>query len=208
MVCCYDIHIERNSLRGGDNMFDKGLLELLERNPNKAMTYIIEQFTPLVFTIVRNKLSSICSIEDMEEVVSDVFVSVYNQRVDIDFSKGSISAYIARIARNKAVDKLRKCYKPNDISIDDDESFLELADDFNIEDSVERQELSNNLIKAIKQLGEPDSTIVYSRYYLGQSPKEISKITGLTYDNVRQKLSRALKKLEIILKGELYENIN
>lgn len=187
-------------------MFDKGLVDLLHKNPNKAMSHIIDQYTPLVYTIVNNKLRNICSIEDIEEIVSDVFVSIYKQRDSIDLSKGSLSAYISRIARNKAVDMLRANFKHNEISIDSDDFVIELEDKYNLEDSVEREELGNKLVKAIKELGEPDSTIVYRRYYLGQSSKEIAQNMDLTHDNVRQRLSRALKKLEKSLKGESYED--
>ncbi len=187
-------------------MFDKGLLDLLHKNPNKAMSHIIDQYTPLVYTIVNNKLRNICSSEDIEEIVSDVFVTIYKQRDSIDLSKGSLSAYISRIARNKSVDKIRNNFKFNEISIDNDDFEIELEDKYNLENSVEMEELGNLLVSAIKELGEPDSTIVYRRYYLGQSSKEISKSMNLSHDNVRQRLSRALKKLEKSLKGESYED--
>lgn len=49
-------------------MFDKGLLELLNSNPNKGMSYIIDQFTPLVHSIVKNKLNRFCSNDDIKRI--------------------------------------------------------------------------------------------------------------------------------------------
>lgn len=187
-------------------MFDKGLVELLNKNPNKAMSNIIDQYSSLVYSIVYNKLHNYCSLEDIEEAVSDVFVTIYKQRESIDLSKGSLGAYISRIARNKAIDIFRKNYKPNEISIDSDDFVIELEDVYSLENSVEMEYLGNKLVKAIKDLGEPDCTIVYRRYYLSQSSKEISKSMNIPYDNVRQRLSRALKKLEKALKGDSYED--
>lgn len=184
-------------------MFDSGLLKLINENPEKGMSALMEQFTPLVYTVVKNKISSVCSDEDIEETVSDVFIAFYNQRSSVDLSKGSLSAYLMTIAKRRAVDKFRSCCKPYEVSIDDDDCFIEIPDSFNLETNAERNLLYKRLIEEIKALGEPDSTIIFRKYYLGESSVKIADYTGLTADNVRKRLSRALKKVELKLKGEL-----
>ncbi|MDE6412592.1 MAG: RNA polymerase subunit sigma-24, partial [Eubacterium sp.] len=89
-------------------MFDSALIKMIRSDQNKGLSNLIDQYTPLVYTIVRNKISSVCSAEDIEEVVSDVFITFYNQIESVDLSKGSIAAYLMTIAKRKAVDKFRK----------------------------------------------------------------------------------------------------
>lgn len=60
-------------------MFDSVLLELMKTDKNKGLLHLIDQYTPLVYTIVKSKISSVCTEEDIEETVSNVFNVFYNQ---------------------------------------------------------------------------------------------------------------------------------
>lgn len=152
-------------------MFDSGLLKLINESPEKGMSALMEQFTPLVYTVVKNKISSVGSVEDIEETVSDVFITFYNQRSSIDLGKGSLCAYLMTIAKRKAVDKYRACCKPYEVRLDDEECFIEIPDSFNLENRAEKNELHRRLIEEIRALGEPDSTIIFRKYYLSESVK-------------------------------------
>lgn len=82
---------------------------------------------------------------------------------------------------------------------------FEMPDTFNLEDEVQKKELRKILLSVINSLGEPDSTIIIHRFYLGESAKDIAFVTNLSEDNVRKRLSRALRKIEKELKGANYE---
>lgn len=187
-------------------MFDSGILNLINKNANKGMTALIEQYTPLVYSIVSNKLSSTLSAQDIEEVVSDVFIAFYNQIDKVDLKKGSLAAYLTTIAKRKAVDALRKIKLYEKVELDDDNCFIEIPDNVNLQNEAERRELNKKLISAINNLGEPDSTIVYRKYFFEESSKEIAQYTNLTDDNVRKRLQRALQKIQLCLKGDYYED--
>lgn len=186
-------------------MFDSSLIKLIRKDAEKGMSALIEQYTGFVYTVVKNKISSVCAIEDIEETVSDVFVAFYRQIDNVDLEKGSLSAYLATIAKRKAIDKYNSSCKDVEIYTDED-CFIEIPDSINIEDEAEMNSLYVRLIEEIHSLGEPDFTIIYHKFYLGESSKEIADLTGLTDDNVRKRLQRALRKLECRLKGDYYEN--
>lgn len=187
-------------------MFDSALLELIKTDKNKGLLNLIDQYTPLVYTVVKSKISSVCAEEDIEETVSDVFNAFYNQVENVDLSKGSIGAYLVIIAKRKAVDVYRKASKNTQINLLNDENeAIDLPDSFNLEDEVQKKELKKQLLSIINSLGEPDSTIIIHRFYLGESSKDIALVTGLSDDNVRKRLSRALRKIEKELKGVKYE---
>lgn len=185
---------------------DKRILQLIKKNPEKGMTALIKQYSGLVFTIVKNKISGICSNEDIEETVSDVFISFYKTIDSVDLDKGRLSAYLATIAKRKAIDKLRSHGSRKEISIDDAFSYIELEDSFNLETEIEKKLLLKRLIDEVNALGEPDSTIIYRKYFLGESSKAIAEYLKLTDENVRVRLHRALRKLETSMKGENYED--
>lgn len=176
-------------------MFDESLIRLIKTDAEKGMTALIEQYTGLVYTVVKNKISAVCTSQDIEEIVSDVFVAFYQQLDMVDADKGKLSAYLITIAKRKSVDRLRRLARDCNVSSYDD-GFIEIPDSFCMENDTETGELYKHLIDEINALGEPDSTIIYHKYYLGESAKQIAKYTGLSSENVRKRQQRALEKLQ------------
>ena len=161
---------------------------------------MMNNYMALIYTIIFNKLSSMYSKEDIEECVSDVFFEVFRYRNRIDLQKGSIKAFLAVIAKRKAIDMYRKNKNNNHIPIDDISQSLYTAED-EVADSILLNESNLELIDAIKSLGEPDSEIIIRKYYLRQSSKDISKNIGLKVNTIDKKVSRCIQKLKKVLGG-------
>lgn len=89
-------------------MKERTLLKQLQRKNEKALEEIMKKYGAYVTTISKEILAGKGTKEDVEEVVSDVFISLWNTAERIDCEKyTSIKAYIGMIARNKAKDKIR-----------------------------------------------------------------------------------------------------
>jgi len=179
---------------------DIELLELLHNKPERGLKMMMNNYMALIYTIIFNKLSSMYSKEDIEECVSDVFFEVFRYRNRIDLQKGSIKAFLAVIAKRKAIDMYRKNKNNNHIPIDDISQSLYTAED-EVADSILLNESNLELIDAIKSLGEPDSEIIIRKYYLSQSSKDISKNIGLKVNTIDKKVSRCIQKLKKVLGG-------
>lgn len=90
-------------------MDEKSLLKRLRNRDEKAFEEIIDLYNAYVATIVGSLLSSRGTKEDIEEVVADTFMALWETAERIDYEKySSIKAYIAVIARNKAKDRSMK----------------------------------------------------------------------------------------------------
>jgi len=186
-------------------LLDNELLKLLKTKPEKTLDKMIKIYAGLVYTIAADKLASICSKEDVEECVSDVFYEVYRQRDLIDLQKGSIKAFIAVIAKRKAIDIYRSLKNKNNKLISLNCIFSEntISDKTNIEQAVTEKEDQVAVIKGIKALGDPDSEIFIRKYYFGQSTKIIAKAIGIKENTIDKKISRGLVKLRELLGGVL-----
>ena len=66
---------------------------------------------------------------------------------------------------------------------------------------VIKNELRREVIKAVEELGEPDSSIIFRKFYYGESSKDIAKAVGLTVSNVDTRTHRALNKLRKMFGG-------
>ena len=178
---------------------EKELLSRLLQTPEQGLEVIMDHYMAFVYTIVHGKLSGVCKKQDMEECVSDIFFEVFRTRSLIDLEKGSLKAYLAVLAKCRAIDVFRR-HKGNagDVSLDEfDHDWIASKD------SVTDSEMGDILVGEIKALGEPDSQIIIRKYYFGQHAKAIARALGLKENTVNKRASRALAKLKDALGGAL-----
>jgi RNA polymerase sigma-70 factor (ECF subfamily) len=136
----------------------------------------------------------------MEDCVADVLCEFYAKLDRYDLTLSSIKSYLCVLARHKAIDILRKrARQSGDISLDGE---VQIADDIDIESELEESELRREVFDAIKALGEPDTSIIVRKYYLGESSAEIAKALDLTISNVDTRAHRTLNKLRNLFGGE------
>lgn len=183
-------------------MQDVELLMELQSNPEWGLGYLIDQYADLVYSIIFGKISSVGTAEDVKECVSDVFLEFYQQISKIDLEKGSITTYLAMIAKYKGIDLYRKLVRVACRKADVNEEFEQLEDaNVDIEQDIIKKEEKKILLHAIDSLGEPDKEIFIRKYYWGQKTKEIAEALNLLDNTVDKKVSRGLKKLRILLGG-------
>ena len=73
-------HIERGNLK----LKEARLLRRLQNGESAALGEIMELYTPYVAAIVRNIIDPPLQEEDVEEVVADVFLSLWKNAADIE----------------------------------------------------------------------------------------------------------------------------
>ena len=164
------------------------LCHQLKRKPESIINQAIEIYTPYLSTVLYNMVGNGLPREDIEEIVSDVFIMLWKNAEYIDLSKGTLRSYIAATARNFALKRLNK--KKDYISLDD----IELPTEDSFADTK-----TNSLWDAVMTLGEPDNEIFVRYYRFDEKLKDISRATGLNISTIKSKLSRGKRKLKRIL---------
>lgn len=167
----------------------------LRRDPERTLERMLSEYTGLVCHAAAAVLGR-GAREEIEEIANDAFLAVYQGRDTLDFSKGSVKAYLCATARNLAIDRLRQRNRATVVPLDEYAAASE---------QTELSALSNleqgELVEQLLALGEPDSTILICRYYFGMHTREIAKHVKLKENTVDQRLRRALKKLRSAGKG-------
>lgn len=169
---------------------EKKLLFRLQRQDETALRKAIELYTPYLNAVIYRTVGAALSREDIEEIISDVFVSLWRNAERIDLRKGTIRSYIAAAARNLTYKRLGASHP----TVPLDELSLSDAPKFVAEPSTERL-----LWDSVAELGEPDNELFVRYYKYGESLKQISAATGLKLSTVKTRLSRGKKKLKHIL---------
>ena len=79
------------------------LLARLRNSERDSIDDAIQVYTPYLSTVLYNMVGNRLSKEDIEEIISDVFVALWKNAERIDLQKGTIRSYIAAVARNFAL---------------------------------------------------------------------------------------------------------
>jgi RNA polymerase sigma-70 factor (ECF subfamily) len=184
-------------------MKDTELIVLLKKDAELGLAELMKSYTGLVCSVIKG-VSPFFSAEDIEELASDVFFSFYSNLKKYSPSLGSIKAFLCVTSKHKALDLARKRTKENcNISIDDEETFLQFAEDFAVEDEFFGEEERRALFLEIAALGEPDSEIITRKFFFCESSKKIAERLGLTPSNVDVRTHRALLKLREKIGGNV-----
>lgn len=184
-------------------MDDAELVGLIARDPERGLSELMAQHMGLVVSIVKGRLQSACSREDIEETVSDVFLEFYRGVGNYAPEKGSVKGYLCSIARRRAAEVYRRRLKEAaPLSLDDETAIDVTADDFSIDGALLYGERRQWLFTAINGLGEPDREIVVRKYFLNEPSKSIAKRLDMSVSAVDTRTHRALKKLKKLLGGQ------
>lgn len=161
---------------------------------------VINEYSGYIYIIVKNLAKETISKEDIEEIISDVFVTFWNNREKLDKTK-PIKSYLAGITKNLIKLKYRKIQF--DFNIDDYEN--RLITNLSIEENFEIREGNNIVEKELEKMKKEDKDIFIMYYYNSKKIKEISKTLNISESKVKTKLHRIRKKLRKELEKNGYK---
>lgn len=155
---------------------------------------VMTQYTNYIYAIIKSK-SSAFKQEDIEEIISDVFLTLWNNREKLERDK-NLSSYIAGITKNLIKKKYRdkKIYE----NIEDYEEQLIISEKIDL--YFEEQEQNEMIIQELDKFKTEEQTIFLMFYYQNKKIKEIANFLNISESKVKMKLNRTRKKLKRKLK--------
>ena len=148
-----------------------------------ALEAIIDRYTAYVYTVVRSIARDSLGEEDVKEIVSDVFFTLW--RSGKRTRPRNLKGFLARIARSRAVDALRR--RKRELPLEED--MLELPVDGPETEAIRQAEYAA-LRAAVDGLPEPDRSVFLRHYYLYQPVSVIAAEMRLNVSTVKTKLRR------------------
>jgi len=174
-------------------MNGKRQVKLLKRGDERALEEIILTYTNYVATVIINQLGGFYDTSIVEELSSDVFFSLWKNRLTI--TSDNLKSWLGTTARNKAKNHIRSKHIVYEELLED----TIICSEDNVFDTLEAKEQALLLKRSIQKLDKSEQDIIIRYYYYNQSTKQISEETGMNLETVKSKLSRSRKKLKDIL---------
>ena len=184
-------------------MQEQKLIRLLRKDPERGMSALVDEYGGLVYAVVRGRLRSNRFCEaDIEACAADTFSEFYMDLDKFDPSRGGVRGWLCALARNNALDMLRRSYREEGNIPIDEGAAVSIPDDFSLEADFEEKQTRAELLAAIEALGEPDREILVRKYYIAQPSAEIAKKLGMSVSNVDTRAHRAVAKLRKKIGGK------
>jgi RNA polymerase sigma factor (sigma-70 family) len=132
-----------------------------------------------------------------EDVTAAAFERAYRKRSRFNAERGSARAWLFGIARNAALDELRRRGRQAELSRDpvDAASVPDRGD--------QRSELRLVLDGALGKLEARERELIALKFFAGLSNAEIGRVTGTSASNAGTKLHRTMDKLREACDGAL-----
>jgi RNA polymerase sigma-70 factor (ECF subfamily) len=91
---------------------DAALVSAIRSGDQTAMAALYDRFSSIVYSVALRVLGDTGAAED---VLQDVFMQLWRNPASFDSSRGSLGAWLTVIARNRAIDALRRRKPESDI---------------------------------------------------------------------------------------------
>lgn len=150
---------------------------------------VMQDYTAYIWSIIKN--SGFISNEDTEEIISDVFLVLWNNQKKLDVNK-KMSTYICGITKNLIKKKFRNM-RINDNIEDFEEKLITLE---NIDIKFIDNEINFVILKELEKMKQEDRDIFIDFYYYSRKIKEIAIEFNISEAKVKTKLHRIRKKLK------------
>jgi RNA polymerase sigma-70 factor (ECF subfamily) len=213
---------------------DEDLAKRLQERDLEAFEALISRYSREIFYFVRLVLDGVGVVQDAEECVNDLFITVWQEIDTFDPERGTLRTWLTMRAKYIALDRRRQLCRRQALHVqpadeyrqwsssdvygggsgsklaglggyEDTRVMLPPHPEASMETLLEQSERREELRLALAMLPELDRYLIYQRYYKYASTEELAAKTGLTRHAVDTRLWRARKSLKETLKEHAHE---
>ena len=180
------------------------LLQLIQQNESAFNTFYLKT-VDIFFRYLKNNY--FLDQEECEDLIADFYVKFRNAVQSYDIEQ-SFSAYTWTIFKNSVKDYFKKTKEIRFSQLDSPnpefDSFEEsLVDETDITDLLEQDFQLDLIQKAMEELDPTSREIIFLKFIEDKSNTEIEEILQISQEVIRQRISRAFKKLRTLLTLDL-----
>jgi RNA polymerase sigma-70 factor (ECF subfamily) len=178
--------------------FQTELLRRIATQDRHALAELYDQLGTVLFSIAVRILGD---DQEAEEVMQDVFVQIWEKAAAFDAALGTPMNWVLRIARNRAIDRLRarqrrfRALDELEIALDVEPSLQPTP-----HGGLSGEELAN-VRAAVKSLPAEQRQAIELAFFGGRSHGEISEVLHEPLGTVKSRIRRGMMKLKDTLQA-------
>lgn len=173
---------------------DESLYHQMRSGDEQALEVLYDKYERLLFSFAHrftnnDRLS--------EEVIQEVWMKIWNGRVDFNTDKGKFSSWILTITRNAALDCLRREKRQPTIEVEERDGGY----DEPVERTVIQRETATEVRDAVNELKPDQQELIELVYFKGLTQQQISEQLNLPLGTVKTRIRSAIQALRKLLDG-------
>jgi len=165
---------------------DLALVTAIRSGDQSAISALYERFSSIEYEVALPVLQDTGAAED---VLQDVFVQLWRKPGAFDASRGNMAAWLAVIARHRAIDALRRRRPENDI-----EDFV-VAVEPDLASAADRSRSMDTVRGALQTMPAPQRAALEMAYFEGLTHSEIAEKTGEPLGTIKTRIRTGLLSL-------------
>src|SRR2546421_4361351 len=162
---------------------EAALIARLRTGDETAMADLYDRYSGIVYGVALRVLGETTAAED---VLQEVFLQLWRNPVAFDPERGRLPAWLAVIARNRAIDHLRK--RPPQDDIED----VVLSTGVNLENAAVQRQAAERIRGVLSQLPTEQRRALEMAYFEGLTHTEIAAKTGDPLGTIKTRIRTGL----------------
>lgn len=165
---------------------DMRLIARIRAGEPGAMSELYDRYSSVVYGVALRVLQDTAAAED---VLQDIFLQLWRKPDAFDSSRGSLAAWLAVIARHRAIDRLRQRRPETDIEE------VVIAGDTDLRDETERSLVIDKVRLALNEMSGDQRNALELAYFQGLTHREIAEKTGEPLGTIKTRIRSGLQTL-------------
>jgi RNA polymerase sigma-70 factor (ECF subfamily) len=192
--------VTRPARRPADDHADAELLRRVRGGDRGAVEEFYDRFRRPAFGLARRILADDTLAED---VLQDVFVTVWRDPGAYDGTRGSVSSWLLAMVHHKAVDAVRReeSHRRRQSRAEDDHALSVPTQARDVEDDAWTRVVSDRVRLALQVLPELQREALTLAYYGGYTQREVAALTGAPLGTVKSRMLAGMRRLREELGG-------
>ena len=176
-----------------EQMPDTSLVEQMTAGDESALAALYDRYSGALYGLLLRILKD---THAAEEVLQDLFLHLWRTASRFDANRGSMTAWLMVMARNRAISRLRRGNRA--AMADDPEGYLleSAPDPANLEDEAARRQMAGRLRAAMANLPGEQREALELAYFEGMTQTEIAERTGAPLGTVKSRVRAAMQSLK------------
>ncbi len=187
--------VTRPARRPGGDPGDADLVRRVRAGDRGAVDDLYDRFRRPAFALARRVLADDTLAED---VVQDVFLSVWRDPHAYDGSRGSLSSWLLAMVHHKAVDAVRReeAHRRRQSRAEDDLVLSAPTAARDVEDEAWSRVVSEQVRLALGALPDAQREALTLAYYGGYTQREVAALTHAPLGTVKTRMLAGMRRLK------------
>jgi len=171
---------------------EKELIALLKQRDEKAFSYLYDNYSGALYSIILQILEN---TELANDVLQEVFINIWRKIDTYDPAKGRLYTWMLNISRNASIDQLRSKNYQNSQKNQSIPENVDALGGSSIQMSID----SIGLKKMLEKLKMEQRVLIELAYFKGYTHEEIAEMEDIPLGTVKTRIRNALIQLRTLL---------